>query len=60
MRAATRLRRPKANMNKPVKTCLDWRTIALPGNGGILQKVVKPDANVVPQSFTGNHGLASR
>ena len=34
--------------------------MALPGNGIILQKIVEPDAFVVPQSFTGNHGLASR
>ena len=34
--------------------------MALPGNGGILQKIFEPNAFVIPQSFTGNHGLASR
>jgi hypothetical protein len=60
MRDAARLRRPKANMNESAKTCLDWRANASPGNGVILQKIVELVAFVVPQSFTGNHGLASR
>jgi hypothetical protein len=60
MRNAARLRRPKANMNESAKTGLDWHTIALPGNGVILQNIVEPDAFVVPQSFTGNRRLASR
>jgi hypothetical protein len=60
MRDAARLRRPKANMNEPAKTCLDWGTIPSPDNGVILQKIAEPDEFVGPQSFRGNHGLASR
>jgi hypothetical protein len=50
----------KGNMNASARTCLNWRTIALSRNGVILQKIAVPDAYVVPQNFTGNHGLASR
>jgi hypothetical protein len=47
-------------MNEPAKTCLDWGTIPSPDNGVILQKIAEPDEFVGPQSFRGNHGLASR
>jgi hypothetical protein len=47
-------------MNEPARTYLDWRTIALPRNGVILQKIAGLDAFVIRQRLTGNHGLASR
>jgi hypothetical protein len=60
MRDAARLRRPKANMNNSAKTRLDGRTIPSPGIVFILQNIVEPDEFVVPQSFRGDHRLASR
>jgi hypothetical protein len=50
----------KGKMNEPAKTCLDWGTIPSPDTGVILQKIAEPDEFVGPQSFRGNHGLASR
>jgi hypothetical protein len=42
------------------KIAFEWMHYPSPGHGVILQDIVEPDEFIVPQSFRGNHRLASR